>query len=225
MDITTRSLRWSNVHLLLGHRAVLFDAGSPGEEDRILRFMADHGVAAEDLALIVLSHGHADHAGSAAALRRRTGAPLVLGAPDTGMAGRGKNPRLVPHGFEARLVMRFVDFPFESFEPDIALDSRLDLVQYGLDGEVNPLPGHTPGSLVLTTGDGQALVGDLLRGGWMGGRLAGRRPKPHYFFDDPAAMMAGLQWVVGRPGVKTLHLGHGGPVEVGRVRRRSFAGG
>ena len=56
----------SNCYLLLGERPVLVDTGAPGDLKRILAALRAQAVEPTQLALIVLTHGHSDHAGCAA---------------------------------------------------------------------------------------------------------------------------------------------------------------
>jgi len=73
----------ANVFLLRGEGGnVLVDAGNPGQAERILGQMARLGVAPGDVRLILITHGHVDHFGSAAALRREIGAPVAIHALD-----------------------------------------------------------------------------------------------------------------------------------------------
>ncbi len=55
---------------------VLVDAGIKGEEQKILRKITEVGKG--DLCLIFITHAHLDHYGSAAAVRRITGAPIAI---------------------------------------------------------------------------------------------------------------------------------------------------
>ena len=64
----------SNCYLLRGERPVLVGTGTPGDLKRLLAGLKAAGVAPKKLALILLTHGHSDHAGCAAELRRRSGA-------------------------------------------------------------------------------------------------------------------------------------------------------
>jgi glyoxylase-like metal-dependent hydrolase (beta-lactamase superfamily II) len=64
----------SNCYLLLGERPVLVDTGAPGDLKHILAAFKSAGIAPGDLSLILLTHGHSDHAGCAAELKRRSGA-------------------------------------------------------------------------------------------------------------------------------------------------------
>lgn len=56
--------------------AVLIDTGFPGDHRRIKRAFARLGLGAGDLRAILLTHGHIDHAGSAAELQAWSGAPI-----------------------------------------------------------------------------------------------------------------------------------------------------
>ena len=65
--------------LIHGDQAVLVDAGArPGDADRILSAMGRQGVEPTDLALIVITHAHADHCGALSALHHRTGAQVAI---------------------------------------------------------------------------------------------------------------------------------------------------
>jgi glyoxylase-like metal-dependent hydrolase (beta-lactamase superfamily II) len=75
MEIIKIRLPWSNVHLILGDRSVLVDSGSAGDLVRIVAALRAHGADPKDLAAIVQTHGHADHAGCAASLRDLSDAP------------------------------------------------------------------------------------------------------------------------------------------------------
>ena len=60
----------SRPHVLVdGAGAVIVDTGLPVDEARIRRTLAAAGRGPRDVRAILLTHGHLDHAGSAAALR------------------------------------------------------------------------------------------------------------------------------------------------------------
>ena len=56
-------------YALVGDRVVIVDTGVGGQARRILERIAEKGHAPGDVSLILLTHGHGDHVGSAAALR------------------------------------------------------------------------------------------------------------------------------------------------------------
>jgi glyoxylase-like metal-dependent hydrolase (beta-lactamase superfamily II) len=216
--IHTLRLRMSNVHLALAPRPVLIDTGSPGDAERILRWIAALGVGVPDT--FILTHAHADHAGSAAELRRLTGARLCLAPEDWPMAAAGRNGPLGP----VRLTAWPLQFPvpdrFDPFTPDVALDGQAALEALGVDATLMATPGHTPGSVSLLFRDGQAVVGDLLMGGYLGGQIRPRHPRPHYFARSTTQNAESLARVLSR-GAQRLHVGHGGPLAVQDIQGRS----
>ncbi len=56
---------------------MLVDTGMPGSEKRILKAVAGLGRKPSDVKLILLTHRHWDHIGSAAALKKETSGKLV----------------------------------------------------------------------------------------------------------------------------------------------------
>ncbi|MEZ4611311.1 MAG: MBL fold metallo-hydrolase [Caldilineaceae bacterium] len=147
LKITRIKLPLANAYLVQGRQTILVDTGAPGDETRILAAMAQAGVTPNDLALILLTHGHGDHAGSAAALTRETGVPVALHRADLGQVQAGRNDRLNTTGLEARLVRPFVDKPFPALTPSLLLDDGVSLIDLGVDlgadAHVLPTPGHT----------------------------------------------------------------------------------
>ena len=157
-------------HLIEGDAGlVLVDAGSPGNEHRILRQMRAVGrraVGRDDLRLILITHAHFDHDGSAAALRRLTGAPIAIHRDDAGALARGET-RLGAargRGIAGQVALRFLGNCLrpEPASADILLEEGDHLGRYGLDAVVLHTPGHTPGSCCLLVERQIVFVGDLL---------------------------------------------------------------
>ena len=171
----------SNCYLLLGTRPVLVDSGAPGDLKPILAGLKASGVAPKDLALILLTHGHSNHAGCAAELRRRTGAQIAVHAGDAPLVRTGRNGVIAVQDWLGRVLRPFVDEEFEAFEPDLVFKEGIALEPYGLRGRVLPTPGHTAGSVSIVLANGEALIGDVLRGSlvWP------NRSRDHYFCNDP----------------------------------------
>jgi glyoxylase-like metal-dependent hydrolase (beta-lactamase superfamily II) len=215
--VTKIRLTLSNATLIQGERAILVDSGSPGESQEILKALAQAGVAASDLSLLLHTHGHSDHAGSTAELRRLSGAPVAIHAADAAMLRRGRNGPLPPTRLEARLIRPFVDKPFPSVEPDVVFDNEMDLAPYGVNGRVVMTSGHTAGSVSVLLAGGEAIVGDVLMGGFMGGTFRSRTPNLHYFAEDPGQVRRSLEFLFAQP-VHTLYVGHGGPLAMDAVR-------
>jgi len=152
-------------HLIEGDAGlVLVDAGSPGNEKKILRQL--RAVGRDDLRLILITHAHFDHDGSAAALRRLTGAPIAIHRDDAGALARGET-RLGAargRGIAGQVALRFLGNCLrpEPASADILLEEGDHLGRYGLDAVVLHTPGHTPGSCCLLVERQIVFVGDLL---------------------------------------------------------------
>jgi len=171
----------SNCYLLLGDRPVLVDTGAPGDLKRILAGLAAHGVKPKDLSLILLTHGHSDHAGCAAELRRRSGAQIALHVGDIALVRNGRNGVLAVRDFLGRILRPYVDEEYEAFEPDLIFRDGFSLEPHGVKGRVLATPGHTHGSASAILASGEAIIGDVLRGSlvWP------NRAREHYFCNDP----------------------------------------
>jgi glyoxylase-like metal-dependent hydrolase (beta-lactamase superfamily II) len=203
-----------NSYLLIADRVVVVDTGVPGSAKRVLRALRRRGLSPQDVALIVLTHAHADHAGAAAELRARTGAAIVAGAGDEAMTTRGHNDAMKPSARLGRAVRPFIGKDYPRFTPDLLLTQPLDLHPFGVPGRVLPMPGHTPGSLAVVLDDGQAVAGDLVRGRL----LAPRRPVLHFFHDDPTRAHGQLAALLDEHGVLRLHPGHGHALTAAALR-------
>jgi glyoxylase-like metal-dependent hydrolase (beta-lactamase superfamily II) len=211
-------LRWSNAFVVKsGRGAILVDAGSPSDIRRLPGALRKLGMSPRDLKLVVLTHVHADHAGLAAELQK-AGVKVVVGRGDEGVAKQGKNNPLKPQYTSAKLIRPLIDFPFKPFTPDRIIDGELDLEPFGLAGcRVVPMPGHTPGSVVVLIGQSLALSGDQFLGGYLGGAFLASQAGEHYYQDDPARNRKNIESMLER-GVRRFMVGHGGPVEASSVR-------
>lgn len=192
----------SNCYLLLGDRPVLVDTGSPGDLRRILAALKTHGVDPRQLALILLTHGHSNHAGNAAELHTRTGRPVAIHAADAALVRHGDSGVLAAQTELGRLIRPFVNEPFAAFEPDIVFREPFPLEPYGIRGRVLPTPGHTPGSSSVVLAHGEAIIGDVLRGSMMWPNKA----RPHFFCNDPDTNLRSMARLA-REGLLRCHPG------------------
>ena len=219
IEIVPIRLSVSNAYLLKGERPVLVDAGSKKEGDAIERACGKAGVALRDLSLILHTHAHSDHVGSSADLLRRSGAPGALHPTDDDLLKQGSNGHLDGIGLRGKVMSPvFSNLKFEPFGPAVRLKDDMALDEYGLPGaRVVETPGHTGGSVSVLLGDGQAVVGDVLMGGGLGGKWRPRDVRYHYFAEDFAAIRRSTARLLGL-GVAKWHPGHGGPLSGDDVR-------
>lgn len=85
-------------------RRLMIDAGNPGDEDRYEALMREVGIDPATIDYAILTHGHIDHAGMAAAFQDRRGIEIVGGAGDQPMIAAGGKIDLCPTSMSARLV-------------------------------------------------------------------------------------------------------------------------
>jgi glyoxylase-like metal-dependent hydrolase (beta-lactamase superfamily II) len=204
-------LRLSNVHVIKTKTPVLIDSGTLGDADDLWKALEEYGVSSRSLGLVVLTHAHADHAGLAADLHRSTGAKIMLGAGDLGLARDGHNDELHPTSFFGGLLKPFITDVYPSFAPDVVVRDRVDLTPWGIDGQAIAMPGHTAGSIVVVMSDHSAFVGDMILGGAFGGSIWPSEPGEHYYQADRAQNRRNVQTLLGM-GIQKFYLGHGGPV-------------
>lgn len=215
-----------NAHLIAGDEGcILVDAGMPGSERKIANVLARHGLSMKDIKLIIVTHAHTDHAGSAARVRKLSGAPILAHRDDADFYSRRVPMTFCPTGPAGRLFLK-TPLPHESYEgfaPDILLrdSDTVSLADFGVNGLVRHTAGHTPGSIAVELSSQDALVGDLIASGILIGGIAftGRAIRPP-FEDDPQTVAHELERLV-RGGAKRFYMGHGGPLEADEVLRHA----
>jgi glyoxylase-like metal-dependent hydrolase (beta-lactamase superfamily II) len=147
--------------------AALVDCGLPVSLKRISKAIFAEGRELSAVRLIILTHAHYDHAGSAAALKEATGAELLCSTPEAPHLSAGWTP--FPTGLNpyARLVSGIASRSmgdrqqFTPVEATIGIDDSYRLDSYGIAGRAIPTPGHSAGSLSLILDSGDAFVGDI----------------------------------------------------------------
>lgn len=217
-----------NCHLIISEKGcILVDSGLPGSEKKIGRALKQHGLGFRDIKLIVITHAHVDHAGSAAKLRELTNAPILAHVGDLDYYEQRKKMTFCETGWFGRFFMRtgLILQPYVPFTPDILLQdsTRIDLSPYGVDGVAQHTPGHTAGSVSVQLGSGDALVGDLLASGILLGGLVRTEHAIRPPFEDEPEMVAGELMSMVDAGMQRFHMGHGGPLIAGEVRRHALS--
>jgi len=223
VSIERVTLRYSNLYLLRqGTTVALVDAGSPSDVPAATEALAAAGLRPSDVRLVVLTHGHGDHAGMGRFFQR-AGAKMVVGRGDELQTTVGRNDEMHSTGPFATLARPLLRIDYEPFTPDVIVEDVLDLASLGLRGAVvRRMAGHTRGSVVVVVG-GEAFVGDQMLGGVWGGIFHADEPGEHYYQLDPARTHCNVQALLDA-GIERFYLGHGGPVTRDRVLewRRSW---
>jgi hydroxyacylglutathione hydrolase len=204
-------IRLPNVSVFLvynGEGAMLVDSGNKGSESRILGEMKALGLEPGMLRLLLLTHVHFDHAGSAARLKELTGCRIMVHRSEENRLREGITGLPPGTRWKARLLVglgrtfasRLGRFP--PAIPDLLVDGEADLNEFGFPGKVIHAPGHTPGSMMALMEGGELVGGDSLFG------LEGKQHFPPFAEDLPSLVGS---WKVMREWevVKRVYPAHG----------------
>lgn len=211
IEVVEIRLEYANAQLVRhGDHAVLFDTGYGRNADALIEAIRSAGVEPRELDAIIVSHGHADHAGGAASLKERLGVPLLGGPGDRPQFESGDMDPLCATDFIAE--QRLAEDQASHFEPvaiDTWIEDSTDLHEtMGVPLRLVPLPGHTEGSLVAI-GPDFALLSDLVRGAIVGGGAA-----THLYMCDLEDNRRDIRAVLEElaPEATTFYVGHFGPL-------------
>ena len=180
------------------NKAAIVDPG--GDIPHILVAIERLGLTPEK---ILLTHGHIDHAGSAAELADRLGVPIEGPQREDAFWIEGLPAQGRAYGFAG----------VRSFTPNRWLEDG-DVVTVGNASlKVFHCPGHTPGHVVFFDEPGRLLlVGDVLFQGSIG-----RTDFPRGDFDTLIASIHGKLWPLGND--VAFISGHGPMSTIGHERR------
>lgn len=190
-----------------GDEVTLVDTGYPGDRGRVIASLEQIGRSPADVAAVVLTHAHPDHAGSAEYFRTALSTPVLV------------HEREVPNATGTRIEQVSVPTLLRmAWRPDVfvwAMDvlrlkgnkvERLGAVESfateTLDIPGRPVPVHTPGH---TSGHcalhlperGALLAGDALMTEHAVARTHGPQLLPGFFNNDNAQARASLHALAG----------------------------
>jgi glyoxylase-like metal-dependent hydrolase (beta-lactamase superfamily II) len=219
--IHTLPLGVANAFILKDQGTVLVDCGPPKKVDAFIKQLSAARIEPQDIRLIIITHGHWDHIGSAAQIKQMTGAKILMHqkerkwledlytAPPQGVGGWGR--------FLAK-TMAAVMTPFihvHSARVDIGFDAEeLSLEPYGIAGRIVYTPGHTAGSISVLLDSGEAVVGDMAMNS-LPMRLSPGLP---VFAESLFQLMESWRMLL-RQDVRTIYPSHGGPFSPDVMRR------
>ncbi len=151
-------------YLIFGDEICLIDSGVRSSENLIFDYLEKTGHAPEDISLLILTHSHPDHIGSAESIQRISGCEIA--------AHEGEKSWIedVDLQFKERPVPNFHSLVEGPVQVDHVLED-MDVVELGKDINLKVIhsPGHSKGSIsihipserVLITGDAIPIKGDL----------------------------------------------------------------
>ncbi len=202
--------RFVNLYVLDLGKIVLVDTGTRKAEDLVRRGLRELGKEVEDIAVLLLTHHHVDHVGTAGVWKREARAQVDLHRIDAPVAARKERRRM--HG--ARPSMKVAAAFMGLFTPlmrgapletDRLLDGGEVLDILGWPVEVIHAPGHTLGSCAFYA----RQAGILFAGDAVNGRRG--TAEPPIVMEDVAASVDSFRKLTSL-GAPLLLPGHGSPV-------------
>ena len=148
------------------HGHILVDTGMPNSNKKIDAAFKNFSVDPKTVQLVILTHGHMDHVGSAKYVQQITGGRVLCHQSYAKDLADGKIEIAVPQNFKGRVLdfmTGFMGSQIEAVNPDIVMDDEFDLSEFGISGKVIHTPGHSRSSISIVLNNREILVGDLLR--------------------------------------------------------------
>jgi hydroxyacylglutathione hydrolase len=206
--ITSFTLGISNLFLVEDKGLVLVDTGTNAGKERYEELFSAAGIKPKDINLIVISHGHLDHFAHVYELKELTGAPVLCHNKAINSLRTGINQKVIPRNELGQKVLEMISgnkpIKYQVVEPDIIVESTLDLKSYGVAGKIIHTPGHSECSITVLLDSGEAIVGDMLVASPFTGEAC-----VAYFADDEKALFDNIRMLLEQ--AHTFYSGHGGP--------------
>ena len=205
-----------------GNDLTLVDGGLPGFRPQLDEYLRSRGRSVNDIATVILTHGHSDHVGIVEGVRQDASAPVHVHAKDAEMAKTGKvhkrDGSMVPYLIRPATWRLFLvgGKNGAARTPNVkevtTFDQAGDLDVPGRP-RIIPTPGHSPGHVAFHLPEhGILIAGDAL---CTYNPLTGKRgPQvlPNAFAHDRLQMLASLD-ALARIDAQLTLFGHGEPWE------------
>jgi len=154
-------------YIIQAEGIIMIDGGAPKKGKAFLSAIETLSIKAEDIQLVVLTHGHWDHIGSAKEIKDLTGAKLIMHWKERDCLEKSLKP--LPSGVTVwgsifvNIMKVFTPLiHISATDVDIVLgDADVPLTEYGIPGRIMYTPGHSIGSVSVLLETGDAFVGDL----------------------------------------------------------------
>lgn len=155
------------IYAVKGDGVILIDGGEPHKIGKLRQGLEMASIQPQEVRLIVLTHGHWDHIGSAKDIQLLTGAPVLMHQKDMHFIDEASISQ--PPGFTlwgktiiSLLSAYTANMHIPEFTVEIVIgDEEVPLAEFGIPGKVVYTPGHSWGSISVLLDDGQVFVGDL----------------------------------------------------------------
>lgn len=165
----------------------------------------------ENIKLIILTHGHQDHVANCKYLAEKLNVPVGMHKADYPMISDNIVPSMNSNSLVGKIINIFTNLTpskIESFKVDLFLENGQSLKEYGINGVIYGLPGHTKGSIGILLDSGEFIVGDAL--------FNMLKPTPARIYEDKEEMLKSVK-IIKKSNPKTIYCGHGDSFDINKI--------
>ncbi len=203
-----------------GGKLTIVDAGNPNQYNQLPQALSELGKPFDSVEAIVLTHGHGDHLGSSAQIKKETGAAVHVHQADVGLVTGEQEREFERHwAWDLYHLQAWKTAAFFVGGGVLSAQPVHELSEFS-DGEVLDVPGrprviHTPGhtdgsTCILLDERDVMLTGDSLVTLHLGNGRTGARVMPRAFNKNSAQALESLDHLHGIEAATVLP-GHGEP--------------
>jgi glyoxylase-like metal-dependent hydrolase (beta-lactamase superfamily II) len=220
VNIYPISMGVARCYVIQDKGVIMIDVGAPGKIKLFLKSIERLGIKPNDIKLIIPTHGHWDHIGSAKDIKEITGARIAMHHREKEWLEKAQKhipPAVTLWGHIISKILGFllplIHFP--AAKVDIILrDEDFSLTEFGISGKIIYTPGHSPGSVSVLLDTGDAFVGDLAMSSFPL-RLSPGLP---IFADDIKEVKNSLKLLLDK-GATTIYPAHGKSFSAELIRK------
>ncbi len=220
VNIHSIKLGVGRCYVIQGERTILIDAGGPRQAAHFRQAMKALAIDLHSVRLIVITHGHWDHIGSARDIQDMTGARIAMHHRERDWLEESMkvlSPAATLWGHVVRAMMvpllPLIHFPATNVTVVVGNEGA-SLLEYGIPGRVLYTPGHSAGSVSVLLDTGEAFVGDLA----MNEFPLRLRPGLPIFAEDMEKVRDSWRRLLAE-GAKTVYPAHGKPFAAEIIRK------
>ena len=190
--INVLSFGMVNAYLLQGEKNILVDSGPARKYKKLEEQVNACGIGMKDIDLIIITHAHSDHYGNVLEIKKGFDTPVAIHESSFTENTEVKQVEAIPNGFLPSIMIKlFGNMKVDSFIPDIAINSDFDLNDYGVNGEVIHIPGHTKDSIGILIDGHRMITGDTI------GSNRKKKPVEAMFLNDREQYKNSIEKILG----------------------------